>query len=395
METPTTKEIQEQIISQVEVSVAGSFAGFLPRAFTRFFSKVLAAVFMIAYKYVGWMFLQIFVRTASFSETEVLGEKITPLIEWGRLIGVGDPGAATQAELLLDITVTTQTGSLPAGTQAVSNKNGITYILLSSVPLDAALKQGTFRAASDIDGGTGGGTIGNLDPGDIVSFVNPLANVERDMSVDSVTTTGADAETEAAYRQRVIDRFQKQPQGGSGVDYEIWGTIEGIVKSIFPYTGDDGFVDVYVEVFPSIEPDGIPTQDILDDVREAITFDDGSQTRKPINAFLNTFPILRSGFDVNVIGMVVDDPATVKASITDAVGTYLTDRQPFIEGVTPLPRKDRIQQSNINSIVDSFVTAAGGTFNNVTLFFAGTSVEIETSYSLQQGEKSKLVTITF
>ena len=393
-ETPTTKEVADQIVNQVEASTS-IVTALLPRAFTRFFSKVLSGVFMIVYKYAGWMFLQIFVRTASFKETEVLGVKITPLIEWGRLISVGGPIPAVQAELLLDIVVTNQTGSLPAGTQAVSNKNGITYILLAPVTLDAATKQGTFRAASDVDGGTGGGTIGNLEVGDTVSFVNPLANVERDMVVDSVTTTGTDAETEPVYRQRVIDRFQQQPQGGSGVDYVIWGTIEGVIKSIFPYTGTSGFVDVYAEVFESIQADGIPTQDQLDEVRQAITFDDGSQTRKPINAFLNTFAITRRGFDVNIIGLTVDDQATVEANIESAIKTYFLDRQPFIEGVTPLPRRDRIQVSNIKTIVDSFATAAGGSFSDVTLFITSTAEEIETIYSLQIGEKTKATTINF
>lgn len=392
LETPTTLEVQNLIIAQVEASVS-PVAAFLPRAFTRFFAKVLAGVFMILYKYAGWMFLQIFVRTASFEETEVLGIKITPLIEWGRLIGVGDPDPAVQAELLLDITVTNQTGSLLAGTQAVSNKNGITYILLSPVTLDAATKQGTFRAASDIEGGIGGGEIGNLDPGDIVSFVNPLANVERDMLVDSVTATGSDAETEPVYRQRVIVRFQQQPQGGAGVDYVIWGTIPIEVKSIFPYTGSDGFVDIYVEVFPSVEPDGIASQNILDDVREAITFDDGSQTRKPINAFLNTFSISRIAFTVNVVGMDVPDPTTTEDLITEALETYFLEREPFIDGVTPLPRRDRIQVNNIRSIVDSFVSAAGGAFTDVTLFLNGTQIDFE--HSLGFGEKSKVTAVNF
>lgn len=392
--TPTTLEIQNQIIGQVEASISQTIP-LLPRAFTRFFAKVLAGVFMICYKYAGWMFLQIFVRTASFQETTVLGETVTPLIEWGRLIGVGDPGPATQAELLLDITVTTQTGSILAGTQAVSNKNGITYILLNAVVLDAALKQGIFRAASDIDGGVGGGVIGNLDALDIVSFVQPLANVERDMVVDSVTTTGADAETEAAYRQRVIDRFQKQPQGGAGVDYVIWGEIPSGVINIYPYTGDDGFVDVYVEVNTTIEPDGIAPQSVLDEVTEAITYDEGSQTRKPINAYLNVYSITRRGFDVNIIGLTVDDPTTVEALINGAITQYFLDREPFIEGVTSLPRKDRVQVNNINSIVDSFVTAAGGSFADVTLFFTGTSQEITDVYSLQIGEKVKATTINF
>jgi len=348
---------------------------------------------MIVYKYAGWMFLQIFVRTASFEETEVLGVKVRPLVEWGRLIGIGDPNLAIQAELLLDITVTNQTGSLLAGTQAVSNKNAITYILLSPVILDAAIKQGTFRAASDIDGGTGGGIVGNLDPGDVVSFVNPLPNVERDMIVDSIVTTGVDAETEPVYRQRVIDRFQQQPQGGAGADYVIWGIEPTSVISILPYTGDPGFVDVYVECSTDIDPDGIPPQDILDDVREAITFDDGLQTRKPVNAFLNVYPITRRGFDVYITGLIVDDPATVQQSIEDAITAYFLERSPYIEGVTPLPRRDKIQRNNIRSIIDSFVTAAGGSFLDVTLFYDGTTpTDI---YFLAVGEKSKASSINF
>jgi uncharacterized phage protein gp47/JayE len=393
LDTPTTKEIQDSIINQVVASTS-LVTTLLPRAFTRFFSKVLAGVFMLIYKYAGWMFLQIFVRTASFKETIVLGQRITPLIEWGRLIGVGDPTPATQAELLLDITVTNQTGSLPAGTQAVSNKNGITYILLSPVTLDAALKQGTFRAASDIDGGTGGGTIGNLEPGDVVSFVNPLANVDRDMTVDSVTTTGANAETEPVYRQRVIDRFQQQPQGGAGVDYVIWGVdVEGVIN-IFPYTGDDGFIDVYVEVSTSIDPDGIAPPDILEDVANSITYDDGSQTRKPINAFLNTYSISRRGFDVVVSGLNVSDPATIGPLIESAISTYFLERQPFIDGVTPPPRRDRIQVSNIRTIVDSFTTADGGSFGDVNVFYTGTTEEVDPAYSLQIGEKVKASNIT-
>lgn len=394
LETPTTEQIKDQIIDQVESSISQTIP-LLPRSFTRFFSKVLAGVFIILYKYAGWMFLQLFVRTASFDETEILGESITPLIEWGRLIGIGDPGLSIQAELLLDITVTIQSGSIPAGTQAVSTKNSITYILLSGITLDAATKQGTFRAASDIDGGTGAGTIGNLDPGDIVSFVNPIANVERDMVVDSTITTGADGETETVYRQRVINRFQKQPQGGAGVDYQVWGEEVTGVIAIYPYTGAPGFVDIYVEVDTSIDPDGIAPQDILDDVTEAITFEDGSQTRKPINAFIDTNSITRIGFDVNVVGLDVDDPVTVEANITAAIEDYFLQRSPYIAGVTSLPRFDKLQITNIASIVDSFTSAADGSFDDVTVFFEISAVEVTDEYQLGIGEKIKASSINF
>ena len=61
LDTPTTKEIQDSIVNQVVASTS-SVTTLLPRAFTRFFAKVLAGVFMLIYKYAGWMFLQIFIQ---------------------------------------------------------------------------------------------------------------------------------------------------------------------------------------------------------------------------------------------------------------------------------------------------------------------------------------------
>lgn len=393
--TPTTKEISDTIVSQVSASISQTIP-LLPLAFTRFFAKVFAGVFILLYKYSGFIFLQVFVRTASFAETTIFGKVVRPLIEWGRLIGIGDPTPATQAELTVDIVVETQTGSLPTGTQLFSAVNGITYLLTVEVVLDAATKTGSIKAQSDVDGNSGAGAIGNLQVSDVVSFVNPQSNVARDTTVASIVTTGVDGETEEAYRQRVIDRFQKQPQGGAGVDYEIWGEETPGIVNIYPYTGDQpGFVDVYVEATDTVStPDGIPTADQLEDVKNAITFDsEGRQTRKPINAFLNVFPIDRISFDVQVVGLSVDNQSTVETSITDALTTYFLDRGPFIDGVTPLPRRDRVTVNNVTSIVDDFVSAAGGSFSNVMMNITG-SISIEL-YSLGIGEKSKLGTVSF
>jgi len=396
IETPAVKDISDNIIAQLE-AILNQTIPILPKGFNRTIAKAIAGVFILLYKYGGWIFLQLFVRTASFQETEILGKKVTPLIEWGRLIGIGDPVGATQAELLVDITVEVQTGSITAGTLLTSNKNGVNYLLTASVVLDAAIKQGNIKATSDTQGGNGAGAIGNMDPGDVVSFVNPIPNVARDTTVDSQVVTAADGETEAQYRQRVIDRFQKQPQGGAGVDYEIWGEEVAGIVGIFPYTGDPGFVDVYAEATPasSGSPDGIPTSAQLSAVETAITFDsEGNQTRKPVNAKLNVFAIDRIGFDINVIDLTVEDEATVQTSIEDAIVTYLLGRAPFIEGVTPLPRTDRITLQNIEGIIDDIVTAAGGTFQSATLIKTGEVFTID-AYSLGIGEKSKLTIITF
>lgn len=393
--TPTTKAISDNIIAQLEASLNQSIP-LLPKSFMRVLAKALAGVFVLLYKYGGFMFLQVFVRTASANPTTINGQVVTPLLEWGRLIGVGDPAAATNAELLIDITVTNQTGSLPSGSQLVNTDNGVTYITIGSVALTSPTVQATIRAVADQADGGGAGVIGNLDPGATVSFANPLANVARDATVVSQTVTGADAETTEAYRQRVIDRFQKRPQGGAYADYEIWGEEPAGIINVYPYTSDcPGQVDVYVEATPesSGDPDGIPTAAQLQEVLDSIIFDDaGLASRRPANALANTFPITRTGFDVRVAGLVVDNLAQVQADITTAVTEYFLDREPFIEGLSVLPRRDRITRSAVGGVVDDIVSAANGIFSAVIVSQSNINVEL---YSLGIGEKSKASTVTF
>lgn len=395
LQTPTTKEISDNIIAQLEASLNQTIP-LLPKSFLRVLAKALAGVFVLLYKYGGFMFLQMFVSTASAKETTVNGIVLTPLTEWGRLIGVGDPVSATNAELLIDITVETQTGVLPSGSQLVSTDNGVTYITIGAVTLDAAVVQATVRAASDQAGGGGEGAIGNLDPGATISFANPLANVSRNALVVSQTVTGANAESTEAYRQRVIDRFQKRPQGGAYADYEIWGEgVAGIIN-VYPYTSDcPGQVDVYAEatVESSGDPDGIPTTAQLQAVLDSIELDqNGLASRRPANALANAFPITRTGFDIRVTGLQVDNLAQVQTTITTAIEEYFLDRGPFISGLSVLPRRDRITRSAVGGVVDDIVSASGGIFSSVIVSQNSINTEL---YSLGIGEKAKAATVTF
>lgn len=391
LDTPTTAEISDNIIAQLETTLNQSIP-LLPKSFLRVLAKALAGVFILLYKYGGWTFLQMFVATAQNSETTILGVTVNPLVFWGRLIGVGDPVAATQAELLIEIAVENQVGSLPSGTQLLNSSNGVTYILIGDVPLDAATVQGTVRAVADQSGGDGSGTIGNLDAGATVSFVNPLANVERDATVLSQVVTGADAESTAAYRQRVIDRFQKRPQGGALADYEAWGEEVAGIINVYPYTGaNPGEVDVYSEatVASSGNADGIPTQAQLDAVFDSIELDEnGLASRRPANAFVNSFPITRKGFDTRVTDLTVDNPVQVQADVTSAITEYFLDAEPFVDGLTIPPRRDRITRSALIGVVEDIVTAANGTFTTVEFNLTGVPGTIEL-YVLQQGEKAK------
>lgn len=386
--TPTTAEVNANIIAQLEASL-GQTVPLLPKSFLRVLAKILAALFIILYKYSGFIFLQLFVSTASDQETEVNGSIITPLTEWGRLIGVGDPGVGVAAQLTINITVTNQTGTLASGSQLVNTSNGVTYITIGAVLLNAATVIATIRAVNDQTDGGGIGTVGNLDPGDVVSFANTLANVNRDTEVLALVITGTDPETSDEYRTRIITRFQSTPQGGAYADYRVWGgEVEG-VNQIYPYTSDTpGIVDVFVEADVSVDADGIAPPALITSVFDAI------ELLRPANAFVDVVSITRTGFDVLVTGLSVDDLAGVQASINTAVTEYFVDRAPFIVGLDILPRRETITQSALIGLVEDIVTGAGGTFTTVQFdtTIAGTLPPGITTFTLGNGELSKLST---
>lgn len=396
LDTPTTNEIYASIISQIENAI-GQTVPLLPKAFIRVLAKALAGVFILLYKYAGFIFLQIFVATATNEATTINGVTVRPLTFWGRLFGVGDPVNATNAELEISITVVNQVGTLASGTQLTSNKNQVIYSLKNAVLLDAATVTGEVVAIGDPAGTGGAGTQGNLDIGNTLSFVTPLADVERDTTVTDQLVTAADGETDDAYRQRVQDRAAKQPQGGAYADYEQWGEeVAGIINT-YPYTGDPGEVNVYSEATPasSGSADGIPTGAQLDAVAASIELDvAGRATRRPVTAFVNSLPITRTGFDVTVLGLSVPNLAEVQSEIETAVTLYFTNREPFIDGLTRPPRTDRVARTDLIAIVTDSVSARNGTFDDVTLALEGSAILIDT-YTLNEGEKAKLSAIAW
>jgi hypothetical protein len=393
--TPTTAQVSANIIAQLEAALSQTIP-LLPKAFSRVLAKVLAGVFIVLYKYAGFSLLQQFVRFASFEETEVNGTIIRPLVEWGRLVGVGDPLAAEQAELDLTVTVLSQVGSLAGGSQLLYAPSGVVYQTIAAVTLNAATVTATVRATSDQAGGDGSGEIGNLEVGQVLQFASPIPNVATNATVAAVSVVGAEGETEEAYRARVFRRFQRRPQGGAYADYQAWGgEVEG-VRQVFPYTGDPGEVDVYVEAVAGA--DGIPDLALLEAVAESIEFDPneapsptGLANRRPANAGVNVLPITRASFDVNISGFVADDEAAVLDAIELGVDEFLRAREPFIVGLSTLPRLDRITQGAVAGVVQEIAEANAASVAAVTLLRA--SVEV-IEYTLARGELAKLDTLT-
>ncbi len=384
--TPSTQQLSDNIIAQISASLSQSVP-ILPKAFINVLAKVLAGVVVLLWKYVGFVFLQLFVVYASDGLTTVNGKAFRPLREWGRLIGVGDPLPAEQAQYSITVTVTQQTGFLASGTALLFPATKIIYETVAVVPLNAATVTVTMRAVSDQSGGDGSGSIGNLQPGDIVEFANPPPNVVGKATVLAQVVAGADAEDTDVYRARIISLFQARPQGGAYADYRAWALdVPGIIH-VYPYASAlPGVVDIYAEatVDSSGSADGIPTGGQLTQVLNAINLDvAGLATRRPVGAAVRVFAITRTGFPVTITGLTPDTPET-RAAIKSGVSEYLAAREPYIEGLSVLPKNNRITEAAVAGIVDGIVDANAASVVTLSL---GTGP----AYDLQNGEKAKLL----
>jgi hypothetical protein len=214
--------------------------------------------------------------------------------------------------------------------------------------------------------------------------------------VTGSAVVGAEGESEDTYRARVLRRCQRRPQGGAYADYQSWGTEVPGIRNVFPYTGQPGEVDVYVEA--EAGPDGIPDASQLAEVLLFIEFDPeeapsptGLANRRPANAAVNVLPITRTGFDVDITGFTAVDPAAVLASMELGVDEFLRAREPYIVGLSSLPRLDRVTQGAIGGVVNEIAESNGATVASVTLSRAGLVLN---EYTLSPGELAKLGTLT-
>lgn len=388
--TQTTAAINDAIVSQLQGSL-GQTIPFLPKAALRVIARVVAGVFILLYKYIGFNFLQLFVAHATADETVINGKTVRPLVLWGRLIGIGDPEPAVRADHVFAVTVLHQdpTKSIVAGSLALRSETGITYQVLSPVVLNAPTVQVTMRAVASSDGGDGSGAIGNLQPGDVVSFANPLPNIASDATVVSQAVTGADAQSIEAYRKTILDSFRAAPQGGAFADYRKWARIPGITN-VYPYTGAPGQVDVFIEAdeASSGSADGIPTDAQVTAVFTAIQGNDtGLATLRPVNAAINVKKITRRPFNLEIEGLSPDS-TPLRDEIEAGADEFLRSREPFIVGLSVLPRLDRITEAALGGVVEAIVEAAGASMTRIR-------VVPGPGYSLAPGEKSKLGVPTY
>ena len=399
LSTPTIKEIETAILAQIQAVISVTIPLF-PKAFTRVMSKVLAGVFMLCYKYAGFIFLQIFVSRATLDMTVINGLQVSPLTEWGRLFGEGDPIPAVSARVEVRLKFSSSLGTtLPAGSKFLKVDTGVTYATLSDVVITPDFL--TDVEAIQTQAGNGGaGALGNCIISDTMDYVVVPVGALSGWSptVTALVQTGTDAELADVYRARVINKMQRRPQGGAYADYFEWGTDAAGVVNIYPYTGSPGEVDVYVEATPasSGDPDGIPTAAQLLSVAAFIELDTaGLAYRRPVSSFVTVYPITRAAVDVtieNLIGIPAGEIAAAKVLIDAAITEKMLTYEPYIAGLT-VDARNTCTRAEIAGAAFQVAWSLGGTIDNVLIARSGSP--ISESVSVGVGEKFKAGTIVY
>jgi len=389
----TIEEVRNIIINGLQQQFNNKLR-ILPKSFVKLLSTVLAGLYITLFKQIGWLFLQIFPNTAYWGEINILGIRIRPLVEWGKLLGLGEPNLGSQWTGLLRVTVNNINTKLDLGSQLKSSLTNKIYLTKTTKVLENDTELIEINCTET-------GTAGNLEPGEILTFVNPLGNVRKEAVVESVVKIAIDDETEAEYRYRVVNRWRMQPQGGALSDYRIWGQEVPGVLSIYPYNDDDSPAGVllYVSGLPSVYEDRIPSSELLIAVGKSCTYnpETGEAKRKPATAILdpdfdesfkNIKPVSIIEFDVYINGLSGITALEFSESVRKPIDDYFLSREPYNRGLSNDNNKtDLVSRNNISSVVDQVAISFKSEFDNVEM---GLNEETIPSYILGRGELCKL-----
>ena len=393
----TIEEVQQLLIRSFEHEFNTQLR-ILPKSFIKILCKVFAGVFIIVYKLVGWYFLQMFPETADWEEVIILGVRLRPLVKLGVLFGVGEPLAGVQWRGIITIDVLTQGSVLYSGTQLKSSVTGKLYIVEETKAL-LQTKETVSVVCTEI------GTVGNLEKNDTLNFVNPYGFIKTEAVVSDVARVGLDNERESSYRNRVINRFRLQPQGGALADYRIWASEVPGVLNVYPYNDKEqpGGVLLYVSGISDVYVDRVPDKGLLKKVGEACTYDPqtGRATRKPLTAMLdpkndgsysNVKPVSVAVFDVVITGVSGIAPADFAQVVKPSLQNYFLDRDLYIRGLSDdNNRTNVISKNHVITVVNQIAVSVKAVFETAEIQKNGS---VTTLYTLDNGELAKLGTLT-
>lgn len=383
---PTTVELAAAFLTNFEQNINQN-SPLNDKAFTRVLSAQEAMAIAGLYRFGVNAVKQNLALTATGDDLKALGA------EYGISLKL--------AESTILTVQFTGTGTVDETNAVIGVANGVRYTVNT-----AATGTGgafTFNVTAEQ-----AGVIGNLSIGSQVRIETGVAGVSRSGNVTATVNLGVEEEDEETFRDRVQFEIRTVGGGGNAVDYKRWAEEVAGVKRAYPYGGNPVSAatsipperTVYIEAQEDLAVDGIPSQTLLDDVRESITTDPVTGfSRQPLGLTDDTLyvePIFRTGFYVEIRGLVIDasKEAAAKADIDADLITYFKSIRPFVDGVdVEIERNDTITTLTVSLTVQTILKRYGATATSIG--FGVLIGSFLSEYQLEKGELAKLLEVDY
>jgi len=344
---PTLSTLVDRISGDLNARM-GNPNALIKRSLAWVLARVLAGAAWGLYQYQAWVADQIIPDTAEGSYLE----------RWARIWGISRTAANKAAG---KVVVTAVAGASVSDGDVLQRSDRTEYVVTGG-PYSWSVSGNQNVNVEGVEAGEAGNYPFSADAS--LEFVSPGAGVVAEAAVhaDGITA-GTDTETDESLLERVLQRLQNPPQGGSAADYEAWAqaalsTVER-VWVFGPPDLPDGEVKVYFTVTGTgtgiIPTSGAPTTDV-GIVNSYIT----NTARKPVAAEVSANA--PTGHPVTLtIGLTPEagaDPVDVKAAILAELESMFADRADVTVSGTDIPNSYLLEAIGAAEGVDSFTLTA-------------------------------------
>ncbi len=292
---PTLAELIDRAIQDIEARLPGTDAR-LRRSNLNVLARTHAGSIHGLYGYLDWISRQVLPDTA---DAEILKR-------WASIWGVT---WKTASFAVGPVTLTGSSGSvIPAGTvlQAADGQE---------VETDAEVTLAAGTATAQVTALVAGQS-GNLTAATALILASPIDGVNAQAVVASGGLTGgADFETDAALRARLLARIQAPPHGGAESDYVAWALEVAGVTRAWVYPGELGAGTVTVRFVRDDDASIIP------DAAEVAAMQAYLDPLRPVTAALTV--VAPVAVPLNLTISLTPNTSTVQAAVTAELADLL------------------------------------------------------------------------
>ena len=320
-ERPTLPQILERVSADVESRLSKEQ---IRRSNARVYERVLAGASHEIHGRIDWLQKQLFFQTA---EAEFLDR-------WASVFGVYRK-PATAAAGTVQLSFAAEPVDVPEGTVLQADA-GAQYQTVGSPTTAGVVEVEALLPGSG----------GNLEAGDVLNFVSPVAGVDSAAECLGVSG-GTDAETDEELRTRLLERARERPAGGAAQDYVAWAKeVAGVTRAWVAQGTQPG--TVIVDFVCDDLPDIIPTAEKVAEVQAHI------DAVRPVTAIVTVEAPATQAVNVTISSLLPSTTAVREAVEKALADLFIAEAEP---GALMYLSHIRAAISNASGEIDSTVVS--------------------------------------